>query len=250
MAYKQKRYILRNVIEVEEYHTARYGAPGQPRQKRRKPTPEQTEKINQRNKEKLCRRKLRQHFEINDYFTTLTYSKENRPSDMSEAKKHFRTFMRIVREEYKKRGATAKWIRNIEVGTKNAWHIHMTINRIPDTDIILRQAWTYGKIISQLLYERGNFERLAAYITKTPQTDTRLRESSYSASRNLPVPKPKEKVYVRWQTWKEKPQIPKGYYLDKNTIHEGINPVTGYKYRQYTLVKNQKGKMKWQKKKT
>ena len=43
MAYKQKRYVFKNAIEIEEYHTARYGAPGMKRLGKRKPTPEQIE---------------------------------------------------------------------------------------------------------------------------------------------------------------------------------------------------------------
>ena len=237
MAYKKKTYTFRNAIEVEEYHTARYGAPGQIRQKKKKPTPEQVDKINQKNKEKNCRRKLRQHFTTGDYFTDLTYEKDKRPQDMDQAKAHFREFLRIVRNEYKKRGAAVKWIRNIEVGTKNAWHIHLVINRIPDTDIIMRQAWKYGRVVSQLLYERGEFAALAAYITKTPKTDPRLREANYSTSRNLPIPEPSEKTYIRWKTWKDEPKIPKGYYLDKDSLHEGTNPITGFKYRTYTLLR-------------
>ena len=35
------------------------------------PTPEQMEKVNQMNREKECRRKLRQHFDVGDIFETL-----------------------------------------------------------------------------------------------------------------------------------------------------------------------------------
>lgn len=239
MAYKKKTYKFRNAIEIEEYHTARYGAPGQERQDKRNPTPEQMERQNQYNREKKARRKLREHFDVNDYFSCLTYRKEERPPDMATAKKHFTDFMKEVRKQYKKRGAPVKWMRNIEVGTKNGWHIHIIINRIPDTDIILKNAWKYGKVKNELLYEKGEFAELAAYITKTPKTDSRLQEADYSASRNLPIPKPEEKIYRHWKTWKE-PRIPKGYYLDKNSYHEGKNPVTGYKYRTYTLIRTQR----------
>lgn len=237
MSYKKKIYRFKNAIEIEEYHTARYGAPGQKREPRRIPTPEQMEKINQRNKEKKCRRKLRAHFDINDYFTDLTYAKDKRPGDMEEAKAHFKEFIRIVRREYRKRGEILKWIRNIEVGKRNAWHIHIVINRIPDTDIILRKAWRHGRVVNELLYEKGEFRELAAYITKTPLTDKRLRESSYSTSRNIPLPPPEEKTYNRWRTWKDEPRIPKGFYLDRETMYEGINPLTGYRYRTYTLLR-------------
>ena len=237
MAYIKKTYRLKNVIEVEEYHTGRYGAPGQIRLPKKKKTPEQVAKINQRNKEKLCRRKLRQHFYVGDYFVDLTYRKEERPEDMSEAKKHFKLFIQHVKREYKKRGHELKWIRNIEVGQRNAWHVHMVINRIPDTDLILRKAWQKGKVIMQNLTADGKFRKVAEYITKSPVNDKSLVESNHSASRNLPVPEPEKKIYRRWRTWKNEPMIPKGYYLDKDSMYEGENPITGYPYRVYSLFK-------------
>ena len=146
---------------------------------------------------------MREHFQENDYFSDLTYRRDDRPVDMEMAKEHFRKFIREVRREYRKRGCELKWMRNIEVGTKNGWHIHLIINRIPDTDIILKEAWPHGKVINDLMYEKGSFAELASYITKTP--------------------------------------IPKGYYLDKSSLQEGINPYTGYRYRSYSLLPLQDG---------
>lgn len=236
MSYTKNIYEFNNAIEVEERHTYRYRSPGMKREKKKKLTPAQMQAVNQKNKEKNCRRKLRKHFKENDYFVCLTYEKEKRPSDMTEAKKDFSDAMKVIRREYGKVGYKVKWIRNIEVGTRNGWHVHLVINRIPDTDLILRKAWKKGKVICQLMYEKGGFKDLAAYITKTPETDKRLRETSYSTSRNLPLPEPKKRTYARWKTW-NKIRIPKGYYLDKDSVHEGNNPVTGYPYREYTLLK-------------
>ena len=47
-----------------------------------------------------------------------------------------------------------------------------------------------------------------------------------------PVASPKKKKLKRWQ---EEPKPRKGYYIAR--IHEGINPVTGYKYRHYTMIR-------------
>ena len=238
MAHCKHTYRSKNAIEVEEFHTGRYGAPGQPRQKKQKATPEQIERINQYNREKLARRKLRTHFKVNDYFVCLTYRREARPPDMKSAKEHFQQFMRKVREAYRKQGAEVKWIRNIEVGTKNGWHIHLIINRVLDTDVILAAAWPYGQVVNKLLYEKGEFAQLAAYITKTPKTAPRLKEANYSTSRNLPVPPPEKKIVHGWKL-SDKIRVPKGYYLDKQSLREGVNPVTGYGYRTYTLLKLQ-----------
>lgn len=235
MSYIQKKYTFPHAIEIEEYHTARYGAPGEKRKPKRKATPEQIEKQNQRIKEKKCRRKLRAYFDVNDYFATLTYAKDARPPDMKRAKSDFAKFIRKLRSEYKKRGYVLRWIRNIEVGTKGAWHIHFIVNRIPDADLLIRKAWRHGKVTHQLLYEKGEFRELAAYVTKTPKTDPRLRESDYSSSRNMPLPEPKPKR-IKWKTWRSI-RIPNGFYLDKPSLQEGINPVTGYPYRSYTLLR-------------
>lgn len=237
MAYKQKKYIFKNAIEVEEYHDGRYGAPGQKRLAKKKPTPEQIKRINQRNKENICRRRLRANFDIHDYYITLTYRKEDRPADMKEAQDQFDKFIRVVRREYRKRGYVLKWIRNIEVGTKNGWHVHLVVNRIPDADIIVQKAWSKGKAAFIGLYDKGEFRELAAYMTKSPDTDSRLKESSYSSSRNLPIPDPVIKIIRRPKTWREEPKEVPGFYLDKDTLYEGINPVTGYKYRTYTLLR-------------
>ena len=241
MAFKKKIYRFPNAIEVEEFHTARYGAPGEPRAKRRKATPEEIERVNRRNKEKKCRHRLRTYFDVNDYFVTVTYEKDQRPADMEEAKQHFREFIRVLRKEYARRGEPLRWIRNIEVGSRGAWHVHLVVNRIQDTDIIIRDAWQRGRVVGSLLYDRGEFRDLAAYMTKDEKTDTRLREASYSTSRNMPLPEPEEKIYHRWRTWPTDPKVPEGFFLDKETVREGINPVTGHRFRTYTLLRRREG---------
>lgn len=233
--YVKNVYRMKHAIEIEEFHSDRFRAPGMKRQKKQTPTPEQMEKANQRQREKVARRRLRNNFDTNDYFTRLSYIPDQRPETMQEAKEDFAKFIRIVRREYRKRGAELKWMRNIEVGKRGAWHVHLVINRIPDTDIILAKAWTKGQIQNKLLYQDGEFCELAQYITKTPKTDPRQVETDYSCSRNLPVPEPERHEYRRRHTWKEvKP--PKGWYLDEASYYEGTNPYTGYTYRTYALL--------------
>jgi len=245
MAYKKKIYRFRNAIEIEEYHTFRYGAPGVGRQKRKKPTPEQMAKVNQRNKAKTCRHKLRSHFDVNDYFVDLTYEREKRPEDMSAAKRDFRQCIEQVRQEYRLLGFALKWIRNIEVGKRNAWHVHLVINRIQGTDLILRRAWPHGRVICQLLHEKGEFRALADYITKTPATDSRLTDANYSSSRNLPVKAPEETSITRWETWRDEIALPwqlarAGWFIDRDSVEEGVNPITLQPYRHYTLLRDRR----------
>lgn len=234
--YIRKIYRFKNAIEIEEHRDAGHGAPGKKRKEKEKPTREQVEKVNQYVKEKRARHRLRTYFKTEDYFTTLTYRIEERPESMETAKKQFTNFINKVRREYRKRGAALYWMRNIEVGTKNGWHVHLIVNRIQDTDIILKRAWPYGRVISELLYEKGEFAKLAAYITKTSKTDPRLRESSYAPSRNMPLPEPEVRYYKRWKNWR-KVNIPEGYYLDEDSFFEGVNPITEFMFRRCTLLK-------------
>ena len=209
------------------------------RHKKKQITPEMMEKVNQWKREKTCRHKLRTYFEVNDYFVTLTYEKTKRPASMDEAKKHFRSFARKLRKKYKEAGETLRWIRNIEVGTKNGWHIHLILKRIPGLDVLITESWPYGYPDIKLLRRFREFAEIAAYMVKTPRTDPRLREASYSASRNMPLPDPVTKIYLHWKTWK-KPKIKEGWELDRDSYVEGLNPVTGYPYRHYTLLRSRR----------
>lgn len=248
MATKRKTYRFRNkeIIDVEEFHDGNYGSPGMGRIKKRKPTKEQMQLVNAMNKAKRCRQRMLAYFNTGDCFTTWTYAVRERPPDMATALKHFQKAIRTVRTEYRKRGYELFWIRNIERGTKGAWHIHLLVNRIPETVSILEKVWRYGGTyaieVKKSEYCDEDFTKLANYMTKDEHTrekmengelsKPRLKEANYNTSRNMPLPEPEVDKLVRW---KREPKPKKGYYIAK--IHEGINPVTGYKYRSYTMIR-------------
>lgn len=248
MATKRKTYKFRHgdIIDVEEFHDGNYGAPGEKRKKKEKPTKEQMQKVNSMNKARRCRHRMLEYITPGDIFATWTYEIKNRPPNMAAALKDFQKAMRKVREEYKKRGYETFWFRNIECGTKGAWHIHLVVNEIGDTASILQKAWDKGgtwftEIKKSKFYDE-DFTGLANYMTKDEHTvyrkedgkpgKSRIREASYSTSKNMPLPKPKPDKLVRWKR-EVKPK--KGYYIA--SIHEGINPVTHYKYRRYTMIR-------------
>lgn len=248
MAIKRKttEYRQGEIVDVEEFHDGNYGAPGKQREKKRKKTKEEIQKINHWNKERRCRQRLLEYFHPGDMLATWTYRPEERPPDMKEALKDFQKAIRKVREEYRKRGYELFWIRNIEKGTKGAWHIHLVVNQIGDTASILQRAWPHGGTWTVQLKQGGwfdeDFTKLANYMTKDEYTreqkkngdpgKPRISESSYSTSRNMPLPEPHVDKLKRW---KREPKPKKGYYIVR--IYEGINPVTGYKYRRYTMIR-------------
>lgn len=245
---KRKKYTFRHgdVIDVEEFHDGKYGGPGKQRKKRTKPTEEQMRQVNALNKAKRCRQRMLQYFSPGDCFATWTYEVENRPPNMKEALKDFQKAMRYVRKEFKKRGYEVFWIRNIEKGTKGAWHIHLIINEIGETASIIQRAWkkggTWSIEIRNSKYYDEDFTKLANYMTKDENTiekksdgspgKPRIREANYNISKNMPLPEPKVDRLIRWKT---EPKPKKGYYIA--AIHEGINPVTGYKYRRCTMIR-------------
>ena len=234
--YKRKTYRFENSYEVEEYHDGRYGAPGMPRLKKRKATKEQIKKRNQYNKEKRIRRKLQKNFRRHDYWLTLTYTAENRPGEMERAVKDTRAFLNKLRRYYKKQGQELKWMLHTEIGSRGGIHHHLVLNRIQDGDVAIRNSWTKGGAHIDLLYEEGGFKRLANYLAKIPDENNKLKSSRYSCSRNLVTPEPEVKIMKR-RTWKGEPKPKQGYYLEKESYYEGINPVTRHKYRSYTMVR-------------
>lgn len=248
MAIKRKRYSYKggDIEDIEEYHDGKYGDPGGKRLKKRKATPEDMIRVNKWNKEKRCRQRLLCYFKPGDLFITWTYRVDARPPDMAEALKDFQKAMRYVRREYKKRGYRVFWIRNIERGTRGAWHIHLIINEIGDSASIIQKAWDKGGVwietLKQFKYYDEDFSKIAAYITKDEHSvetkadgtpgKPRLREASYNTSRNMPLPEPHVDKLVRW---KKEVKPKKGYYIAR--IWEGINPKTGYKYRRVTKIR-------------
>lgn len=248
MAIKRKTYKFRkgDIIDVEEFHDGKYGAPGKRREKKAKPTAEQMRIVNALNKARRCRHRMLEYFKPVDIWATWTYEVKNRPPDMAAALKDFQKAMRYVRKEYKKRGYELFWIRNIEQGTKGAWHIHLIINEIGDTASIIQRAWDKGgtwftEIRKSKFYDE-DFTKLSNYITKDEHTaetkkdgtpgKPRLKAANYGTSRNMPLPEPKKDKLLRW---KAEPKPKKGYYIAH--IYEGKNPITGFKYRRYTMIR-------------
>ncbi len=252
---RRKTYTFRRggIIEVEEFHDGRYGAPGERRDEKRKPTKDRMQAVNAYNKQKRCRQRLLEYFDEGDCFATLTYQVSRRPEDMQHALADFQKMMRKVRREYAKRGKELRWIRNIERGTKGAWHVHLAVNEIGETASILQRAWENGAVyvstirLNDKIYDE-DFSKLAAYLTKDENTKRsrdgkeerpRVAESSYGSSRNMPLPEPKVDKLKRWR---EEPKPKKGYYIAH--VHEGVNPVTGHRYRRYTMIRLRKGERK------
>lgn len=230
---KQKLYRFKNSIEVEEYRDGRFGAKGEKRHEKRKVTPEQVKRQNQFNRTKKLRRMIKANFKENDLYWTLTFRKEVRPGSIDEAKEIWKKIQRKLRDECKSQKLQFKWVVRIEKGSKGAVHIHLIMNAIEKSSFVKNLWKEFGHARLEFMYEDGGFADLAAYMTKP---DTEGEESYYSHSRNLPIPEPEVNL-IAGEIEDEEIKIPEGYYLDKESLIEGINPITGYPYRQYTLLR-------------
>ena len=122
--YWKETWYFENSIEYEYKYPGNYGAKGEKRAKKKKPTPEQIRQQNQRNREKKVRRLIKANFGENDYWITLKYPKGTRIKT-EEAKRHMKKFLDKTRKDYKKREQMFKFIYRLEIGKRGGMHIHI-----------------------------------------------------------------------------------------------------------------------------
>lgn len=254
--YTLSKYDLGNVIEYEFTYAGNYGAKGEKRLKKKKATPEQIKKQNQANKVKKLRREIEANFKEGDIWLTLTYGKDKRKS-IEGVQKDVEKFTARLRAEYKKNGQVLKWVRRIEIGARGAMHAHMLINDLDGQPIakLISKYWPHGFVELKPIDDNPR-DTLAEYITKLP-TESQLNMLKslgcenevkkiirYSTSRNLVRPEPEKTDYSHrtMRSILNNPLVPtKGFYIDKYSIKQGINPFTGMSFLKYTERKLKKG---------
>ncbi len=236
MPYYQTEIKAGKTIEVYRSHTK--GTGRHPRGDCIGKTPEEMELANKRQAEKKLTRLLNANFEDGDLHIVLTYKKDARPSP-EEAKKILAKFWRKMKVVYKKSGEELKYIAVTEYKNK-AIHHHIVINNPDGMNVtkIIKELWNGIPKVNPL-WSDGQYRELAAYLIK--ETDKTFREKGsgvkqrYSRSRNLVIPKPKTKV-VKSNTWNRNPKPKKGYYIDWDTLVNGVNKWSGREYQSYTMI--------------
>ena len=256
MAYIEDRFYFPNSIEVEIKWAGNYGAKGEKRAPKEKPTPEQIEKQNQWRKERDVRRLIKANFKRGDYWITFVYPQQTR-KEIGEVQKDISKLQEKLRYRYKVWWNTPyKWINRIEIGSCGGIHCHMLVNAVEGADLDLEIQTLWNNITGG----RAHFERFMAnedssikvanYLVKplTDQQKKRLEDmdldpaelTKYSSSRNLKRPKPVRKYYRRKTLRKivetGEPIETKGYKIDKNSIIFGVNRFTGLSYLYYTEI--------------
>lgn len=267
MAYREKIYRFKDSIEYEFTYKGKYGARGEKRASKRKPTKEQIKRQNQKNKEIRTRRLIKANFVSGDLWCCLKYPQGYR-IPLEDVRKDLRKYLVMIRKAYADRGKVLKYIYRLEIGERGGIHVHILVNRIwnAQTDLVLMKAWeevlkrrkisskrASGLLDYKSIYDAGGYKNLAEYITKQPEEDSKEYKQlslfapvqqkqllAISSSRNLIRPEPQVKERTHWtmrRLLEIGPTPKKGYYIDKESIVCGINPYTGMSYFKYTEVR-------------
>lgn len=238
--YRKVIYDMGVVAQIEKSYPGNYGAPGEKRGKKKKPTPEDVRRQNESNRWRRVQRLILKNFGEGDWHLILKYPPKERPETYEEAKAHRKKFLDRMRDAYRKAGIPFKWIAVTERGKKGkVLHHHLVIQDIRrdgiDTVKLVKKLWTYGSEFFSALYEDGEYEKLAEYIVKA-ETKEEGGWCTYSRSRNLEMPVKNVEI-VKRRRWRNPPVAPKGWYVVQDSVYNGENKVTGRPYQHYTLKK-------------
>ena len=186
--YRQRKYYCGEYLEVEIFpiYTKAKG-----RGKRKKPTSDTQQRLNQRHAEGRLRRLLHTNFTAKDLFVTLTYNDDHWPVSVEEAQRLLQNFLRRLKRRYAKLEAELKYVYILEKDQENGrLHVHMVVSGGMDEDN-LASLWGMGEVRSDgLRFDEGGLAALAKYFTKGDAENggKPITWKRWVASRNLEKP--------------------------------------------------------------
>lgn len=220
------------------YYAARADTKEGSRRKKENETSEAQKKVNSRQAVKKLTWELNENFDGTSLYVTWSFAKENRPEGKEELRAVVNKLLRDIRKEYKRVDDTAKYVWVAEVGERGAAHIHMVLNAIELAR--LKKCWNKGWIDIKPMDDSGQYRKLAAYFVKYSEKTMRTCEGfsgrRYNSSKNLKIPLPKKTTVKAKNAYNHTIEIPKGWYLDKESVAEAWHEVTGFMYFTYTLI--------------
>lgn len=236
MGYFKKTIRTRDTVIVEKGYRYFQGMRKfNTRGKKITPSSESMQKVNLRNAIHKLTAQMNLNFFKGDLHLVLTYTLEDRP-DPETARLYLAQFIRKLRALYRKEGKELKYIHATEYKSK-AIHHHLLVNYMDLKKI--QGLWTHGTVRPTMVYS-SNLKKLAEYFVKETKQSFQEKGSPYKQryipSRNLEHPKPVPED-MRAEQWSKEPRVPYGYYLDQDSVENGISEVTGYPYQYYVLVR-------------
>ena len=232
--YIRTEYSAGNVREITKSHRFPCqivdGKIRRSRKAKEKPTREAMQKYNEKQRQRKAARKANANFGRGDLYLTLTYQPDRRP-DEDGAERIMRNFRAALRKRFRKAGREMKWMCTTEIGARGAIHHHMILSRWDANEVAELWQRYGGNAHIQIIYS-ADLTKLGEYIAK----QNRSGRKTYSCSRNLIDPAPIRKR-VKADSWRETPSVPDGWTLVPESYEIGINPVTGYGYQYYRIVR-------------
>ena len=187
--YRTKKYYCGEYLEVEIFpvYTKAKG-----REKRKKPTSDTQQRLNQRHAEGKLRRLLHTNFTPSDLFVTLTFDDAHLPTSVEDAQRKIQNFLRRL----KRRAAELKYIYILEKGQEHdRLHVHMVVSGGMDEEE-LAQLWGMGNVSADCLqFDENGLAKLARYFTKGDAENggKPITWKRWVASRDLEKPQVEER---------------------------------------------------------
>jgi hypothetical protein len=208
---------------------------GKPRAHRTAPTSEAVREMNDKASERQLQIKLNHNFADGDFHLVLTYAGE--PPDPARAMKDLQKFQRDANRLYRSKAIVLKYITVTEYKHERIHH-HVVMTGGVDLAACILPLWPHGIIRPTWLNTDGDYRRLASYLiketTKHFRAEDAMGKRRYRCSRTIETPETR-RDYVK-ETEIDDPVPPAGWYIDKDSCYEGMNPVTGRRYMEYVLL--------------
>lgn len=242
MPYRHETCKAGRTIQHTYYYAPRADTKEGSRRKKENKTSEAQKKVNSRHAVKKLTWIFNENFDGTSLYLTWSYGKEKRPDGREALRADIDRLLRYIRKIYQAEGRTAKYVWTAEVGERGATHIHMVLNAIDTAK--LKKCWDKGWITVKPLDGSGQYRKLANYFVKysekTMKTCEGFSGKRYNASRNLKIPQPTKTTIRSRNAYSHTIEIPRGYYVDKESIAEAWHEVSGYMYFTYTLIDGRK----------
>ena len=191
--YRERKHICGEYMEVEIFPVY---TKAKRRGKRKKPTTEIQQRLNQRHAEGKLRRLLHTNFTAADLFVTLTFNDTHLPMSVEEAQRLLQNFLRRLKRRYVKLETELKYVYILEKGQENGrLHVHMVVSGGMDEDV-LATLWGMGEVRSDgLKFDENGLAALARYFTKGDAENggKPITWKRWVASHNLDKPEVRER---------------------------------------------------------
>lgn len=232
------------VREHKKMYSSRVHSAGAKRSPNRNRTSKAAERVNARRAEEQLRWLLNANFTRGDYHLVLHYY--DHETNLEQAERDRREFLRLCRKEYRKQKVPWKYIACTETKRMTNVHHHIVIKPLDPQKLQALWEDTLGARMGHIslvpLDRRGNHAKLAHYLMKeTEATMRRFREAGrrgkrFSCSQGLTRPEPVYRI-VNANTWSKTPRARKGYLLSKDddgaVVRWGVHEITGWPWMEY-----------------